>query len=154
MSKNINQSEQTKTVTSEFVNEGERIAELEKSVKSCYLILHTLAITMGFFSFGKFNCFLTFLLGFCIASWGNVLTCFGAMNDWNDDEVNTWSVTVTSVTNFGAMLGALFSGAFTKYGKKKMIIIDLSHFCFHYLIHLENVLGIFNILRLLTSFEF
>ena len=101
MSKNINQSEQTKTVTSEFVNEGERIAELEKSVKSCYLILHTLAITMGFFSFGKFNCFLTFLLGFCIASWGNVLTCFGAMNDWNDDEVNTWSVTVTSVTNFG-----------------------------------------------------
>ena len=45
------------------------------------------------------------------------------MNDWDDDEINTWSVTVTSVTNFGAMLGALFSGAFTKYGKKKMIII-------------------------------
>ena len=59
MSKNINQSEQTKTVTSEFVNEGERIAELEKSVKSCYLIMHTLAITMGFFSFGKFTYFLT-----------------------------------------------------------------------------------------------
>ena len=78
MSKNINQSEQTKTVTSEFVNEGERIAELEKSVKSCYLIMHTLAITMGFFSFGKFLYFLTFsprILYCFLGQCSNLLRC-------------------------------------------------------------------------------
>ena len=45
------------------------------------------------------------------------------MKGWDEDTKETWSVAVTSITNFGAMLGALFSGAFTKYGKRKVIVI-------------------------------
>ena len=40
------------------------------------------------------------------------------MNGWEDDK---WSTIITSVTIGGAMMGALFSGKFTKYGKKRMI---------------------------------
>jgi predicted membrane protein len=40
------------------------------------------------------------------------------MNNWNDDK---WSTYITSITISGAMIGALFSGNFTKYGKKRMI---------------------------------
>ena len=45
-------------------------------------------------------------------------TCFKAMNGWTNDN---WSTYITSITITGAMIGALFSGSFTKYGKKRMI---------------------------------
>ena len=43
------------------------------------------------------------------------------MHGWSDDTAQTWSTTITSITIAGAMCGALFSGVFTKYGKKRMI---------------------------------
>ena len=45
------------------------------------------------------------------------------MNGWDKSQENAWSITVTSVTNVGVTIGALFSGAFTKYGKKRMILV-------------------------------
>ena len=60
----------------------------------------------------------TSILGIGLASWGNIYTCFKAMNNWTDDK---WSTIITSITIGGAMIGALLSGNFTKYGKKKMI---------------------------------
>ena len=42
------------------------------------------------------------------------------MNNWTDDN---WSTYITSITISGAMIGALFSGNFTKFGKKRMIQI-------------------------------
>ena len=45
------------------------------------------------------------------------------MKGWDKDEAQKWSVIITVITNCGAMTGALFSGAFTKYGKMKMILV-------------------------------
>ena len=45
------------------------------------------------------------------------------MEKWDDSEANNWSVIVTSTTNFGAMIGSLSAGSFTKYGKKRMILV-------------------------------
>ena len=58
------------------------------------------------------------LIGIGLSSWGNIYTCFKAMNGWTDD---SWSTYITSITISGAMIGALFSGNFTKFGKKRMI---------------------------------
>ena len=58
------------------------------------------------------------LIGIGLASWGNIFTCFKAMNGWTNDN---WSTYITSITISGVMIGALFSGSFTKYGKKRMI---------------------------------
>ena len=59
-------------------------------------------------------------VGIGLSSWGNIYTCFKAMNNWTDDN---WSTYITSITISGAMIGALFSGNFTKFGKKRMIQI-------------------------------
>ena len=73
---------------------------------------------------------LTLLSGIGLASWGNIFTCFQAMNGWTNDQATSWSTTITSITIGGAMIGALFSGNFTKYGKKRMIqIINLILLC-------------------------
>ena len=45
------------------------------------------------------------------------------MYEWSESDKNKWSVAITVSTNAVAMCGALFSGAFTKYGKKNMIIV-------------------------------
>ena len=58
MSRNINKSEATKTEPSVH-DGGERIAELSKNVKTCYVLTYTLTIAMGFFNFGKTSFLLT-----------------------------------------------------------------------------------------------
>ena len=48
---------------------------------------------------------------------------FSAILNWNDSTKNTWDIGITTVTNAGAMVGALGSGSFAKYGKLKMILV-------------------------------
>ena len=43
------------------------------------------------------------------------------MKNWTDEEKQTWNTAISSITILGAAVGALFSGSFTKYGKKRMI---------------------------------
>ena len=45
------------------------------------------------------------------------------MNKWEKKEAESWSFIVTSVGTFGTVVGSLCSGAFTKYGKKRMIVL-------------------------------
>ena len=66
---------------------------------------------------------MTLLLGIAIASWGNLLDTFAVILEWTDRQKGLWNIGITTITNLGAMCGALGSGSFAKYGKLRMIIV-------------------------------
>ena len=61
--------------------------------------------------------------GFGISSWGNLLDTFAVILNWSSESKSTWNIGITTITNAGAMVGALCSGSVVKYGKLKMILI-------------------------------
>ena len=48
---------------------------------------------------------------------------FAAFEEWTLEEETYWITAITSITNLGAMIGALLSGSFLKYGKLRGILI-------------------------------
>ena len=43
--------------------------------------------------------------------------------NWSESTKKTWNIGITTITNAGAMTGALGAGVFVKYGKLKMILV-------------------------------
>lgn len=64
-----------------------------------------------------------FQFGIGLASWGNLERTFAAISGWDHDEEKYWTTAITSITNLGAMTGALLSGSFIKYGKLWGIVV-------------------------------
>ena len=59
-----------------------------------------------------------------MTSWGIIEPIFATLNGWNENESQVWNTTITSVSIFGALVGALSAGTgkLNKFGKLRMII--------------------------------
>ena len=82
------------------------------NINSFYVLIHSIVICIGMYQFG---------VG--IASWGNLEKTFAAVLGWSSAEEKYWTTAITSITNLGAMTGALFSGSFIKFGKLRGIVL-------------------------------
>lgn len=63
------------------------------------------------------------MAGIGISSWGNLLDTFAVILNWSESTKSGWNIGITTITNAGAMVGALCAGSFVKYGKLKMILV-------------------------------
>lgn len=62
-----------------YTSGGPGIAENKDSnINTCFVLMHTIVIAMGFLQFGKSIYFqlLNTLSGIGLGSWGNIFTCF------------------------------------------------------------------------------
>ena len=88
------------------------IVTRRENINTCYVLLHSCIIGISMIQYG---------IG--IASWSNLLTTFAAILEWSDHQQNVWNIGITTITNLGAMIGALVSGQFVRYGKLRMLLI-------------------------------
>ena len=83
----------------------------KNDIHTCYIMLHSLVINIGMFQFG-----------YGMSSWGNLESTFSALNGWNAEEDRFWITTITTISNLGAMTGALSAGSLVKFGKRTCIL--------------------------------
>ena len=55
------------------------ITPSRKSIKTCYVVIHSSIICIGMLQFG-----------YIVASWGNLIDTFTALFGWSDDEQLYW----------------------------------------------------------------
>ena len=48
---------------------------------------------------------------------------FAVLMNWNKHDKSLWNIGITTITNLGAMTGALSAGSFLKFGKLRVLLI-------------------------------